>query len=170
MSDVRGLLDELARTVAAARTMPMSSSVIVHRDEVLDLLQRAREALPGELEHADAVLAQRELVLERAREEADQVVAAARVHADELVADQAVVAAAAARAERIVADARAEAQRLLVEADDYCDRRLADFEIDLQKVAAQVARGRERLRTRAGTAVPPDLADGAGAAGADPAG
>lgn len=170
MSDVRGLLDELERTVAAARAMPMSSSVIVHRDEVLDLLQLAREALPGELEHADAVLAQRELVLERAGEEAEQVVAAARARADELVADQAVVAAAAARAERIVADARAEAQRLLVEADDYCDRRLADFEIDLQKVAAQVARGRERLRTRAGTAVPPDLADGAGATQADPAG
>jgi cell division septum initiation protein DivIVA len=170
VSDLRSLLDELADTVAAARTMPMSSSVIVHRDEVLDLLQRAREALPGELEHADAVLAQRDLVLERARQEADHIVAAARARADELVADQAVVAAAAARAERLVADARAEAQRLLAEADDYCDRRLADFEIDLQKVAAQVARGRDRLRTRAGTAVPPDLADSTGAAEPDPAG
>lgn len=153
------LLDEMVDLVEGARAMPMSSSVMVHRDELLELVARVREALPTELEHAETVLAQRELVLERARAEADDVLAAARRRADELVAEQAVVAAAASRAERIVADARAEAERLLTDADDYCDRRLADFEIDLQRIAAQVERGRERLRTRATTAVPPDLVD-----------
>jgi hypothetical protein len=36
------------------------------------------------------------------------------------------------------------------EADDYCDRRLAEFEIDLGKILAQVHAGRDKLADRLG--------------------
>jgi type II secretory pathway predicted ATPase ExeA len=36
----------------------------------------------------------------------------------------------------------------MVDADDYCDRRLADFEIDLGKLLAQVQAGRTKLAQR----------------------
>jgi len=36
------------------------------------------------------------------------------------------------------------------EADDYCDRRLAEFEIDLGRVLAQVQAGRAKLAGRLG--------------------
>ena len=36
------------------------------------------------------------------------------------------------------------------DADDYCDRRLADFEIDLGKVLSQVQAGRAKLAGRLG--------------------
>lgn len=44
--------------------------------------------------------------------------------------------------------ARVEAERLRHEADDYCDRRLAEFEIDLGKLVTQVQAGRARLGQR----------------------
>jgi hypothetical protein len=47
-----------------------------------------------------------------------------------------------------VAEAQETAERLRREADDYCDRRLADFEIDLGKVLAQVQAGRAKLASR----------------------
>jgi cell division septum initiation protein DivIVA len=57
---------------------------------------------------------------------------------------------AEARAAQILAEAQETSERLQREADDYCDRRLADFEIDLGKVLSQVQAGRAKLAGRLG--------------------
>ena len=145
---VTAILVELERAVQQARAMPMSSSVLVSKAELLDLVEQARAALPDQLGRADELLADAHDVLARARHEAEQIVAAARGRAAELVSTEQVVLAARIRAEEIVAEAEATATQLRHEADDYCDRRLADFEIDLGRVVAQVQAGRAKLAGR----------------------
>ena len=147
---VLGVLAALTATVAGARAMPMSSSVLVNRAEVLDLIEQAREALPTQLTQADALLADVDAAKEEARAEAAGIVAAARQEADRLVEAQAVTVAAREKAAQILADAQVQADALRRDADDYCDRRLADFEIDLGKVVAQVQAGRAKLAGRLG--------------------
>lgn len=144
------VLDALEQALTQARAMPMSSSVLVNRAEVLDLLEQARSVLPAQLEQADEILAGADEVLARARAEAEQVVAAARERAAELVSEEEVVVAARHRAGEIVAEAERTAEELRRDADDYCDRRLAEFEIDLGKVVAQVQAGRAKLAGRLG--------------------
>ncbi|MBC7290535.1 MAG: hypothetical protein H5T83_04245 [Actinotalea sp.] len=143
-----GVLDALEHAVSQARAMPMSSSVLVNRAELLDLLESARAILPAQLARADEVLADADTVLADGRREAEEVVQAARERAEELVGEQEVVRAAQRRAEEIVAEAERTAAGLRRDADDYCDRRLADFEIDLGKVLAQVQAGRAKLAGR----------------------
>lgn len=145
---VPALLDALTDLVERARAMPMSSSVLVNRNEALDLLDELREQLPTQITRADEVLSDAGHVLDDARDEADRIVAAARAQAQELVAREEVVRVAQGRAEEIVTQARVEAERLRHEADDYCDRRLAEFEIDLGKLVTQVQAGRARLGQR----------------------
>ena len=145
-----GVLDAIAQAVEHGRAMPMSTSVLVNKTELLSLLDQARAALPDQLEAADEVLADADAVMARAREEAERVLADARRRADELVGRESVVAEARAEAERIVAEAQATADRLRREADDYCDRRLDEFEIDLGRVLAQVQAGRAKLAGRLG--------------------
>lgn len=147
---VQGVLEALTATVAGARAMPMSSSVLVNKAEVLDLIEQAKEALPSQLTQADALLADADAAKEQARAEAVGILAAAREEADRLVEAEPVTVAAREKAAQVVADAQAEAERLRREADDYCDRRLADFEIDLGKVLAQVQAGRAKLAGRLG--------------------
>ena len=50
--DAQGLLRQAVDVVSTARTMPLSASVLVARDEVLSLLQGALERLPDELRQA----------------------------------------------------------------------------------------------------------------------
>lgn len=145
-----GVLDALEQAVGQARAMPMSSSVLVNRAELLDLLAQARSILPGQLARADDVLADADAVLAAGRREAEEVVEAARERAAELVGEQEVVRAAQRRAEEIIAEAERVAAGLRRDADDYCDRRLADFEIDLGKVLTQVQAGRAKLADRLG--------------------
>jgi len=145
-----GVLDALEQAVATARAMPMSSSVLVNRAEILDLLDQARGALPTQLSAADEVLADADAARAAARADADEILATARAEAERLVGQEAVVEAAQERAAQVTAAAQETAETLRRDADDYCDRRLADFEIDLGKVVAQVQAGRAKLAGRLG--------------------
>ncbi|MGH9114724.1 MAG: cell division initiation protein, partial [Acidimicrobiales bacterium] len=55
---------------------------------------------------------------------------------------------------RTVEEARDEARRLRLEAEDYCDQKLAAFEVVLDRTIKTVAAGREKL-----SATPPPIAD-----------
>jgi cell division septum initiation protein DivIVA len=138
----------MGATVERASSFPLSASCLVNRAEMLSLVERARAELPVELDEAAALLLAHQDVISRAEDEAEQVLAAARARADEMITDSALVATARGRSEQILHAARNEAARLLREADEYCDRRLALFEDDLERAMAQVRRGRERLRER----------------------
>lgn len=146
--NLTAVLDALEQAVSVARAMPMSSSVLVSRAELLDLVEQARAALPTQLQRADEVLAAADAARTAAREDAERIEAAARRRAAELVAQESVVAQAQERAVEIVREAEETARELRHDADDYCDRRLADFEIDLGKVLSQVQAGRAKLADR----------------------
>jgi len=143
-----GVLDAIESAVVAARAMPMSSSVLVSRAELLDLVAQARDVLPTQLSEADEVLADADAARSAAQADADALLEAARQEAARLVEAEAVVVAAHERAAQVVAEAQTTAEGLRRDADDYCDRRLADFEIDLGKVLAQVQAGRAKLAGR----------------------
>ncbi len=128
--------------------MPMSASCLVNREEMLQELEQLRALLPEQLQQADVLLSDRDAVVEGGRDAAQRLLSQARAEHDRLVEEQAVVLGARERAEAIVAEANAESTRLLSDADDYVDRKLAEFEIALQKLTQQVVRGRARLGAR----------------------
>ncbi|NAZ86749.1 ATP synthase F0 subunit B [Kineococcus indalonis] len=159
--EVHEKLGELAALVSGARAVPLSSSVVVDREQLLRLVAEVRRLLPAEVQQAGDVLAQRDEVLQAARAEADHLLARARAQAEELTEAQAVTRAARERAEHVVATAREEARRLRLDADAWCDGKLGDFEEELERLQQQARRGRDRLKVRA-----PEQ-DDAAAAGAE---
>ncbi|WP_432574591.1 hypothetical protein [Kineococcus sp. SYSU DK005] len=147
--EVHEKLGELAALVSGARSVPLSSSVVVDREQLLRLVAEVRRLLPAEVQQAGDVLAQRDEVLQAARAEAEHLLARARAEAEELTETQAVTRAARERAEHVVATAREEARRLRLDADAWCDGKLGDFEEELERLQQQARRGRDRLKVRA---------------------
>lgn len=143
---VESVLRELRDLIEQARPMPLSTSVMINQAEVLDLLGEATERLPEELRSAKWLLKQREEFLARTRREADEILDAARSRADQMVQQTEVVKAAEARARSVVDAADAEARRLKLEAEDFCDQRLASFEIVLERTMKVVNAGRAKLQ------------------------
>jgi cell division septum initiation protein DivIVA len=143
---VHDTFDELVALVEGARSMPMSSSCVVNRAEVLGLLDELRAQLPEEIDQAEEVLRRRESVVESGREEAAQIVAEAHAERMRLVSQTEVYAQAQHEASRIRAEAEEETRRRRDETDAYVDGKLATFEISLNKTLNAVIRGRERLR------------------------
>jgi cell division septum initiation protein DivIVA len=143
---VHDTLDELVARVEGARSMPMSSSCVVNRAEVLGILDEIRAQLPEEIDQAEEVLRRRESVVESGRSEAERIVADAHEERMRLVSQTEVYAQAQHEASRIRAEADEETRRRRDETDAYVDGKLATFEITLNKTLAAVTRGRERLR------------------------
>jgi vacuolar-type H+-ATPase subunit H len=132
--------------VEEARGVPLSASCVVHRGELLEVLDQAREALPVDLESAQNILSLRDTILEEARVSAEQLVAHAREEVAEMVEQTQIVAAARKEAQRIMDEVDADAKRERDEIEAYIDSRLATLEVILNKTLDVVQRGREKLQ------------------------
>ena len=131
--------------IEEARGVPLSASCVVHRGEILEVLEGAREYLPADLFEAEKLLTIRDQIIEDGRVSAETMIATAREDVSRMVEQTAIVQSARDEAQRILDEARdlAAAEREEVEA--YIDGRLATLEVILNKTMDAVARGRERL-------------------------
>jgi vacuolar-type H+-ATPase subunit H len=145
-NDTETLLRRVADMIANARPMPLSASVMINRDEVLELLEEAMGRLPDDLRQSRWLLKEREEFLAKAQREADDMLDEARNHAQRMVQRTEVVRAAQQTARRTIERANEEARRLRLEAEDFCDQKLAQFEIVLDRTIKIVQAGRVRLQ------------------------
>jgi F0F1-type ATP synthase membrane subunit b/b' len=131
--------------IEEARGVPLSASCVVHREEILEILDGARVALPTDLDQAIEIISARERIIEESRTSAEHLIATAREDVSRMVEQTAIVQAARDEAQRILDDARALADEERAEVESYIDGRLATLEVILNKTMEAVARGRERL-------------------------
>jgi hypothetical protein len=150
--DTEILLRRVVDLVNAAPKMPLSSTVRLEKDELLELLHEAIQRLPDELRQARWLLREREEYLAKVQREADEILNAARERAERIVQRTELVREAQRVSRRMIEESKEEALRLRHEAEDYCDQKLAQFEIVLERTIKTVQAGREKLRV---TPLPP---------------
>jgi vacuolar-type H+-ATPase subunit H len=131
--------------VEEARGVPLSASCVLHRGEILEILDGARAALPNDLEAARKIMASRDALIEEGRLSSEALIASAREEVSRMIEQTAIVSAAREEAQHILDDAHEEADAEREEVEKYIDSRLATLEVILNKTSDAVARGRERL-------------------------
>ena len=131
--------------VEEARGVPLSASCVVHRGEMLEILEGARDVLPSDLSGAEDIITKRDQIIEEGRASAESMIATAREDVARMVEQTSIVQAARDEAQRILDDARDTAEDERREVEAYIDGRLATLEVILNKTMEAVARGRERL-------------------------
>jgi vacuolar-type H+-ATPase subunit H len=132
--DIAGRLQQLEALIEEAKSMPLSSSVLVNRDEVLDMLHEMQQDLPEEIKQARWIVKDREELLAKARSEGEKIVAQAHEEQVRLARKEAVAERAEDEADRILTEAEDKARTMREEAEDYVDAKLAQFEIALRKI------------------------------------
>jgi hypothetical protein len=159
--DLAGRLAQLEQIVREAKSMPLSSSVLISRDEVLEMLHEMQESLPEEIKQARWVVRDREDLLVKARAEGDRIIEQAQEEQRRMAMKDAVAKRAEEEAAQLLQEAEDTTGDMRREAEDYVDGKLAQFEIALRKILEdaqgtarslaktldQVEVGRERLRS-----------------------
>ena len=125
--------------------MPLSSSVMVSREEVTSLVQAALDSLPEELRQARWLLREREEFMAERTREAEALMDEVRAQAEHMVQRTEIVRQANAVAQRILDDANEEARTLRHQAEDFVDQKLAGMEIVLDRLTRTVQAGRAKL-------------------------
>jgi vacuolar-type H+-ATPase subunit H len=138
-------LNTAIATIEEARGVPLSASCVVHRGEMLEILEAAQELLPKDLFTAEVIIGEKERIIEEGRTSAEAMIATAREDVARMVEQTAIVQAARDEAQRILDEARDVAENERREVEAYIDGRLATLEVILNKTMDAVARGRERL-------------------------
>jgi vacuolar-type H+-ATPase subunit H len=138
-------LNTAIAVVEEARGVPLSASCVVHRGEMLEILEGARDFLPADLDGAESIIADRDRIVEEGRLSAESMIASAREDVARMVEQTFIVQAARDEAQRILHEAREIAEDERREVEAYIDGRLATLEVILNKTMDAVARGRERL-------------------------
>jgi hypothetical protein len=146
LGELQELVDELILAVEGARSVPLSSSVMLDRSQLLDMLYRLRDELPDELRAARWMVREREAFVGRTNEKAREMLDRARERSEELVSESYIVKEAVEEANALVRRAEAEATRIRLEAEDYSEQAFEETEEVLADLLAQVRRARADLR------------------------
>jgi chromosome segregation ATPase len=132
--DAHALVEQIRSSLQSARAMPLSSSAVVNRPDLLALVDQLAAALPDGSEADDSA--------------AGALLAEARAERDRLVSEVQVHETAKREAEELLAEARRDSEELRREADEYVDTTFAHLQVALTKTLEALNRGRERLAGR----------------------
>ncbi len=108
--DMLNRLDELSDIIESAKSLPLSASCVVPRDEALDLLDEIRASLPDTIREAELIVRRRNEILDAAERGSQERIAEAEARAERLLED------ASDRARTTRSQAGAEAEKVLAEA------------------------------------------------------
>jgi cell division septum initiation protein DivIVA len=145
-------VDELTTVIENARSVPMSSSCMVPRDHLLDLLDDLRESLPEDVQAAGAIVEQRTEILQQAQAEAERLTGRTRGESDQLLSQarhsrEEILGTARRQRDDLLSRAQADAQEILLAAEDEAERLLAEGRRQRDLLIADGQAEHERLLT-----------------------
>ena len=147
-NDVTRLIDMLYERIEDAKSPALKPNMsMVDRDEMLDMLDELRSALPVELKRAQELLAAREKFVDDAKREVDRMMRQAELDAKTKVSDSEVLYAAKEKARQIVAKAEDRARQLYQVANEYAEDALARTEEAVQAALDEVRQSRVQFRS-----------------------
>lgn len=156
---VLDMLEQLMIDVENARQVPLSNSVMVSQEEMLDNLSRIQKELPEELRAARWMVREREAYIARTNETARGVFAEAKKRSDELVSESYIVQEAVEEANALVRNAEGEARRIRLESEDFAERHLAEAEQVLGELLRYVREARAELHQALPPAPDPPISE-----------
>lgn len=127
--------------------MPLTNKIIIDEDRLIDLIDHIRGDLPSEFRNAQEICQQRELIVQEAQREAENVRTLAERQRMQLVSETEIYRAGQAEADRLIREAHIQIHEQQASADQYAEEVLADLENKIAKALQTIRNGRQFLTT-----------------------
>jgi hypothetical protein len=143
--DILHLVDRLEELFNESRPIPLTHSVIMDENRLMDIIDQMRVSIPDEIKKAQQINVQRDRILAQAQEEANRTLALAREKSEKMVERNELTQASQVRGDQIIEQARREALLTQKEADRYVVETLTNLESELTRALTQVQNGIKTL-------------------------
>lgn len=157
---IEQMIDEIEDYIESCKPKMLSSdTILVNKDEIMELLRDLRMKTPDEIKRYQMIVANRDAILKDARAKAENIINEAAIHTNELVSETEIMLQAQNRADEMIAAATQQAQDILDQAAmeanamrqaaiDYTDAQLRDMENKLQHAVDVAALNYDKLITQ----------------------
>lgn len=143
------LVEQLEEILDRGTKVPLTGKIMVDEEVVLEILDGIRSTLPEEIRQANLILAERDRLLEDARNEGQRILDRAQKQAEQLVQEDEIVAQSRSYAEDIARKAQQYSREVKLGALKYSDDLLQDVEKKLDETFKAVKSSREELNALA---------------------
>lgn len=140
------LLENLEEIIESGTKVPLSTKVMVDKEELKEILEEIRMKLPDELKQAKWVKEERQRIIMDAQKEADQIVKETETKIISLVDDHEITRQALAQKEEIIESADKVAREITTGTREYADALLERLEEILKEALNVVHDNRKELK------------------------
>jgi len=140
------LLENLEEIIESGTKVPLSTKVMVDKEELSEILEEIRIKLPDELKQAKWVKEERQRIIMDAQKEADQIVKETETKIISLVDDHEITRQALAQKEEIIESADKVAREITTGTREYADALLERLEEILKEALNVVHDNRKELK------------------------
>lgn len=175
VNSIYKLLDKLEMMVLKGAPVPFSPFIIVNHEKIIDILDKIRTSIPGEIQEAHSIIRKSDDIQSDARRKAEMLLNEARSHAERMLSESELLNAVQAEAnkirEEVVSEvemirhrAREEAEQIKMAsineaiqiregADKYAEAILSNLDRDLGEMHSIVQNGQKHLAEQKAEAI-----------------
>ena len=136
--DIQQELNRLEDMILSSPHIPLTRRTIVDEEQLLDQLDFIRLHLPTVLQEAQAIAAQKQMILLQAQQQAEEIIQASLAQATEMISEMA-----------IVQQAELEAKKILQQAQQDCITAQEENEVEIDLIRQQTQQEINQIRQKA---------------------
>lgn len=129
-SRIEEIINELYEYVESAKTNLTQSKIVVQKDDIFGFLDELRLHIPDEIKRCQKIIANRENIIKKANEDAQEIIDEAnqkavqieedgKVRAQQLVEETEIMKSAYEQANKMVQNAKTQAEKIIADAEQY---------------------------------------------------
>ena len=149
-SKIEQIITEIEEYIDNCKFQPLSTSkIVVNKDDIDELLAELRLRTPDEIKKYQKIIANKDAILNDAKERSEAMIAEATAHINQLVSEHEIMQKAYDEANKVIEQAQQEAQDILnnatSEANDYRMRAMQYTDDILSNVQSILTTGMNRF-------------------------
>ena len=144
--DILNLLERIEDIIEDASKFPLSSKVMIDKEEVLEVINEIRLKLPDEINRASWVSKERQRILNEAQSEADELIGKVTEQQKALIEENEITRQAKKYANQLIQAAEQKANEMKAGAYDYSDEILSKLQEKIREINNIIEDNREILK------------------------
>ena len=144
--DILNLLERIEDIVEDASKFPLSSKVMIDKEEILEVINEIRLKLPDEINRASWVAKERQRILSEAQGEADELIHKVQAQQKHLIEENEITRLAQKQANQLLHEAEEKANEMKEGAYNYSDEILSKLQDRIREINQIIEDNREVLK------------------------
>ena len=144
--EIFNLLETIEDMLENSKTLPFTSKAVLDKDELLDIIKEIRLKLPEELKQAKVIKEEHDRIIEKANEEAKEIVKDAENRIISMIDEHEITKKAYDQKNKIIENANDLAREISNGTKAYADNILAGVQVTLEDALKVIQNNRKEVK------------------------